>query len=52
MSAARVQLRSQIRELGPGRKAETVETVSKLSTEVRRSEKSQPGAFVTYRKPD
>jgi hypothetical protein len=49
-SALRQQLRSQLQAFRPTKDA--VQSVQSLSNAIRKSDKSQPGAFVRQRKPD
>jgi hypothetical protein len=51
-TALRQQLRSQLTTLNAAPTADALRTVNSLSDRIRRADKSQPGAFVTFRKPD
>jgi hypothetical protein len=48
----RQQLRSQLTAFSTDRTEEALRTVNSLSEQIRKADKSQPGAFVTFRKPD
>jgi len=48
--ALRTQLRMELTGFKPT--ADAVRTVQGLSAQIRKADKSQPGAFVTFRKPD
>jgi hypothetical protein len=48
----RQQLQNQFTILRAGRTEEAVRAVANLSEQIRSANKSQPGAFVTFRKPD
>jgi hypothetical protein len=51
-SMLRQQLTTQFTAVRSNRTTEGVRAVESLSNELRKVEKSQPGAFVTFRKPD
>jgi hypothetical protein len=51
-SVLRQQLTTQFTAMRNNRTAESVRAVESLSDQLRKAEKSQPGAFVTFRKPD
>jgi hypothetical protein len=51
-AALHQQLRSQLTALSKGRTEEGLRAVNGLSDQIRKADKSQPGAFVTFRKPD
>jgi hypothetical protein len=51
-SVLRQQLTTQFTAMRNNRTAESVRAVESLSGQLRKAEKSQPGAFVTFRKPD
>jgi hypothetical protein len=48
----RQQLRSELVAFGKARTDTQLRTVNSLSEQIRKAGKNQPGAFVTYRKPD
>lgn len=48
----RRQLQTQFSTLRAARTEEAVRSVNSLSEQIRKVDKSQPGAFVTFRKPD
>jgi hypothetical protein len=52
VSMLRQQLRSEFTALGAARTEERLRAVDSLSNQIRKADKSQPGAFVTFRKPD
>jgi hypothetical protein len=48
----RQQLRSEFVSFGKARTEASLRTINGLGEQIRKADKSQPGAFVTFRKPD